>query len=177
MFTVLTVVILVAICIILCSWLPYLLKKRKQKQLLFQLNALSLLGTQKRLIFTCHIVLPQSIIGVDGFQKKLLIVSRIKKHSFHTEIIDLKQVSSFNVKRFFSPVRGNNTLSQTDGQHIQKIVLQIELKNKKEPVEIVFYSGKDNRYPNCAALEHQAIQWKIMLNKMMNTHESAYSSC
>ena len=68
---------------------------------------LSELGSKFNMSFSSHEVLGNKIMGLDGINKKLLILEQTNDRS-HSYIIDLDEAKAITVKKIYSSIRRAN---------------------------------------------------------------------
>jgi hypothetical protein len=142
-------------------------KKRRQKELNTQLLRFSKAGSENGLIFSSQGILVDSIIGLDGIKRKLLVSNREKANRFL--IIDLSQVTRCFVQK------GNGARKQFDKEFLTKrkkidsVALQFEFANHHRPLKVLFYSSKLYSPYSIEEMEQKAKNWQVMLSKLIRS--------
>jgi hypothetical protein len=130
------------------------------------LEYLTNLGSEQNLDLTAQEILKHSLIGLDDRKKKILIVSGIPEGQPHHYVIDLNEVSSCSVKKYYGRIHVNGLVNRGLNQYLEKMVLQIEFHSKKQPVDILFYKITDNDIRELPELELKARKWMELLSKI-----------
>lgn len=134
------------------------------KQLLDYLKSLE---SKHNLTFSGQEILKDSMIGLDGEKKKLLIVNDIKNRPHHY-IIDLNEVSSCSVKKYYGRINVNGLKNRKLDQCLEKIVLRFGFHSQKQPADILVYKRTDNDIRELPALELKAKKWMELLSKILS---------
>lgn len=130
------------------------------------LDYLSRLGSKYNLTFSGQEILGDSIMGLDGVQKKLLIVSGILDDRPHHDVIDLNEVNSCSVKKYYGRINANGLKNRELNQYLEKIMLQLGFQ-KKQPADILIYKRTDNDIRELPELELKAKKWMELLSTIL----------
>lgn len=117
-------------------------------------------GVQHRLNFSSQELLSDCMIGIDGQQRKLLVVENYDNDVFRSVLIDLHDIRSCEVIHQYP---ANRTASRS--LKPSSILLQLALASR-QPVEITFYGEVRDRGGKWQLLDTKARQWEILLSKM-----------
>lgn len=140
------------------------LKKKKEK-LLFCLHKI---GSQDKLSFTSQEELLNIVIGLDGLQRKLLIVEE-NNGGYNWNIIDLEEVENCSVKKVYDSIEAGGLKRKRIEGYLRTIVLQLNFKNRKPPFDVQFYKNIINSIYEMSGLENRARMWQEMISKMLTT--------
>jgi hypothetical protein len=124
------------------------------------------LGRKHNLTFPLQEILKDCIMGLDDMKKKLLIVSGINERRPHHYVIDLNEVSSCSVKKYYGRINVNGLKNRELNQYLEKIVLQIEFHSNKQSADILIYKRSDNDIRELPGLELKARKWMELLSKI-----------
>ena len=149
-----------AICLLLIS----VHNKHKREAMNKILNHFSQLGTENNLSFSSQERLHHCVLGLDGVNRKILVVTREDDY-YGSFIIDLNEVKACTVKKIYGTIQAGDLKHQKLEQYLEKIVLHFEL-HRKPPVEIMFYRNLDNHIYETQELEQKAKHWEAILSKM-----------
>lgn len=127
----------------------------------------SRVGSKYNLAFSSQEILKDCIMGFDGIQRKLLVLSGINKGAFRPYIIDLNEVISCSVKKYYGRIGANGLQKRKLEQYLEKMVLHFGFRSKKEPADILFYKQTDNDIIELPELERKAGKWRDILSKML----------
>ena len=151
---------LVAICLLLIG----IHNKHKREAMNRILKHFSQLGTENNLSFSSQELLSNCILGLDGMNRKILVVTR-EDNYYGSFIINLDEIKSCTVKKVYGTIKVGDLKDHKLEQYLEKIVLHFEL-HQKLPVEIVFYKNLDNHIYETQELEYKAKLWAAILSKM-----------
>jgi hypothetical protein len=156
--------IIVAAVILICLSLVALHNKQKQKAMNELINFFREAGTQNSLNFSCEEVLHNSVLGLDGVHRKMLVVTR-DGNFFHSFLMDVNDIRNCTVKKIYTTIYAGDLKKHGLEQHLRKIVLSIELRGGHTN-EILFFSQYDNHVQDIQELEKKARRWETFLTKM-----------
>lgn len=131
------------------------------------LDQFSQAGSLLQFTFSSQEILKDTILGLDGGQRKLVVVKRVSENVFNTLVIDLYGVSRCSVKKQYGTINSGELNSRKLEQYLEEIILHFDIAGK-EPVEIAFYKHFDNHLTEIAELEAKAKQWEAILSKMFS---------
>jgi hypothetical protein len=152
--------------------LRYLLRRaienrQKQKEMKRLLDYFSRLGSKYNLTFSSQEVLRSCVIGLDGVQRKLLILSGINNGPLSEYVIDLNEVSNCSVKKEYGRIQVNGLRKRKLEQYLERMTLNFKFLIEKQPADIPFYKQTENHVSELAGLEDKAEKWKVILSKML----------
>jgi hypothetical protein len=166
MSTLFVAAILVGTVAAVCYLLVSLDKKQKRIAMNKLLHTFHLIGSQHNLRFSSQEVLKDAVIGLDGVNRKLLLLERAADGAVHSHVLDLADVKSCTVKKEYGAINGGDLKAKKLEQYLHRITLQFLLLGKPA-VEFVFYKHVDNHINEMAELEHKAKHWEAILSKMV----------
>lgn len=168
MSTLVIAVLLVGSIIGICLILMAVASKQKIKKMNQLLNRFSELGTVYDLSFASQEVLNDSIIGLDGMNRKLMVLTQIDDLIFDDYVIDLNEVKTCTVKKHYGNIRPDELRKRKLENYLERIALHFEFKNEKAPIEVAFYNHISPVY-RLDVIEQKADHWKQILSKMLNS--------
>jgi hypothetical protein len=164
MSTLLVAAIIVGFIVSICFLLIGIHNKHKREAMSKILKHFSHLGSENNLSFSSQELLNHCIIGLDGVNRKILVVT--KEGSYYGSfIIDLNEIKTCTVKKIYGAIAGGDLKGRKLEQYLEKIVLHFEMYGKPS-VEIVFYRNFDNHIYEVQELEKKAKHWETILSKM-----------
>lgn len=152
--------LIVAVCVLLVS----IHNKEKRIAMNNILKYFNQLGSENGLSFSSNEFLKNSIMGLDGLNRKILVVTKEDGY-YGSFLVDLNQVKNCSVKKSFGTINGADLNNKKLEQFLQKIILHFELYNKPA-LEIVFYTHLENHIYESLDLEKKARHWEAILSKM-----------
>jgi len=157
MIAVVMVLVIAAISLILVRISNHHRKIKTQKMM----HHFSQLGTSNALAFTSQEILQDVVIGLDGINRKLLILHN-QHESFEWKVVDLAQVHNCSVKKVYltsGPAHAREA-------HLDRLVLAIELKQGGGIMEVPFFTHSKNHIYQLAEMEQKAKYWVAVLSKL-----------
>lgn len=131
------------------------------------LNRLSFIGSQESLIFTSQEELSDCILGLDGIQKKLVVLHRAQDRGY--QVINLDEVMSCSIKRSYSNINAGSLKEKRLDAYLRQIVLNLDFIQNRQPVEIPFFSNLENEYARLHLLEHKVKSWEMMVTMLLQS--------
>ena len=130
------------------------------------LHRFSEVGSDNNLSFTSQEILNGGIIGLDGLNRKLVILEK-NNDEFNWSVINLEDIKSCTVKKIFQATPIGALKRKTIEEHLEKIVLHLEMKNEKASIEIPFFVFSENHIYQLAEMEQKAKHWEAILSKFI----------
>ena len=145
------------------------ISERKKNKLCLRLSKE---GASKGLIFCSQEVLADTVIGIDGIHRKILVVER-KAHRYHCTIISLEEVHHCQLLSNEGLIRRKNF--STLSAYLKSIVLELrfEFNNSHETASIIFAKGLNTSKRELELLRAKAEFWSVMFSKMLTHRISA----
>jgi len=167
MSTILVAVILVSVIALIVFILVAINSRERKKSTLELLSQFSGVATQKNLTFTSQEILETVLMGLDGIQRKLLIISRLGADKHDTLLIDLKEVKTCTKKQLYNRISvGNYSKARFENQ-IQKIVLEFEYTDGRVPSQITFFEPTTSHMLDMSELDQKAKKWEGIISKLL----------
>ena len=170
MSTLIVAAIIIGTIIAICYLLITIANKQKNKRMNTIMKQFSRLGTNYNLSFSSHEFLGNVIIGLDGINRKLLILEI--DSMLRNKVIDLNEVKHCTVKKYYGSIKPGGLKSNKIESFLEKVCLNFELHKGMESNEIVFYNHIDNHAYQLSVLEQKATHWKEVLTKMLKADTS-----
>jgi hypothetical protein len=140
-------------------------EKRKHMNKIF--HRLSLLGSRHKLNISGQETLNDHLLGLDGLQRKLLILTGIKSGKQNARVIDLADVKNcFLIKEYRKEYSYSNELKLEI--FMERIILRFEFSGRQQPVEVPFYQYNENDISQLSELAKKAKHWETLLSKMLH---------
>lgn len=138
---------------------------RKQKNIYLFMQEFKRLRASCNLTLSSQVVLDESILGLDGPQRKLLFLEKITGTRAKAKLIDLAGVTSCLLEKHYtgyaSAVKGRKKELR-----LQKLSLHLEMDDGTTE-EIIFYNDAVNSLEQLTGLANKARHWEIMLGKLL----------
>ena len=169
MSTLIVAAILISIITGICLILVSMNNKHRQKTASELLNHFSKLGTENNLSFSSQEILENCIIGLDGIQRKLLILKKIDKDEYDSILLDLNEVKNCSKRNIYTRVNIGTSKKERFENHLDKIVLDFDFIDNRQPVQILFFEPITNHIFAMLELEQKAKKWETILSQIANT--------
>ena len=169
MSTIIVTAILISVITGICLILVSINNKHRQKTASELLNHFSKLGTENNLSFSSQEILENCIIGLDGIQRKLLILKKIDKDEYDSILLDLNEVKKCSKKNIYTRVNIGTSKKERFENHLDKIVLDFDFIDNRQPVQILFFEPITNHIFAMSELEQKAKKWETILSQIANT--------
>ncbi|HXS57993.1 MAG TPA: hypothetical protein VN726_17790 [Hanamia sp.] len=135
--------------------------KKKNDKLLAQFSQT---GTSNGLSFSSQEILRNKIIGLDGIQRKLVMVNEKEECT----IVALDEVKKCAVIKNFQTYNLGGDKNSDIERQLTSIGLVFEFKKQDNPVSILFYDNMIHPVFEAAAMEAKANDWEKILSKLLN---------
>jgi hypothetical protein len=167
MLTVIVGAVLIAVTLFI-GLLIVLLKGKHMRNLSTELLSLfSKMGTEYNISFSSQEILNDCIIGLDGINRKLLVLKTNSSSYYDWFIIDLDEVQNCALQKTYKSIKAGELKKRSMEEYLEKINLRIDFQDHKSSVEICFYDQTYNKGYKVAELDRKAKNWEIMLSKML----------
>jgi hypothetical protein len=168
MSTIIVAAILIAGTISICLILVSINNKDRKKTTAELLNRFSKLGTENDLSFSSQEILGNCVIGLDGMQRKFLVLKKIDTDKYASLLIDLSEVKSCSKKKIYRNVNIGTGKKEKFENHIDKIVLDFDFIDNSRSVQISFFEPIVDPPLTMPELEQKAKNWETILSKIIN---------
>ena len=169
MSTIIVAVIVISIITGICLILVSINNKQRKKTGTELLNHFSKLATENNLSFSSQEIFENCIIGLDGVQRKLLILKKIDKDGYDSILLDLNEVKTCSQKKIYTRINIGTSKKEKFENHLDKIVLEFDFIDNRQPVQILFYEPITNHLFAMSELEHKAKKWETILSQIVHT--------
>lgn len=166
MSTLFVAAILVGVIAAICLLLVSIDKKQKRNAMNELLRAFHQKGAEYKLSFSSQEILKDTILGLDGMHRKLLVLERAIDKTFSSCVIDLNGVQTCSVKKEYGTINSGELNVKNPEQYLKTISLHFVLYNKPA-VEIVFYNFIREHVHEIAERENKAKHWETILSKLL----------
>ena len=169
MSTIIVAAIIISVIISISLKLVSINNKQRKKTSTELLNHFSKLGTGNNLSFSSQEILENCIIGLDGIQRKLLILKKIDKDEYDSILLDLNEVKNCSKRNIYTRINIGTSKKEKFENHIEKIVLDFDFIDNRQPVQILFFEPITNHVFAMSELEQKAKKWETILSQIANT--------
>ncbi|WP_205513265.1 hypothetical protein [Longitalea arenae] len=125
-------------------------------------------GSRLNLSFTSHLVIGNTIVGLDGIKNCLFVLDTgdALKRSF---VIDLNKVHAISLTRTYRNINHEELKNSSIDQFLEKVALEFDFKDKSNRVVLPFYDCYTDRETDRQQLEKIAENWQKVLCKMIGS--------
>ena len=169
MSTIIVAAIIISVIISICLILVSINNKGRQKTTAELLTHFSKAGTENNLSFSSQEILENGIIGLDGIQRKLLVLKKIDEGKYDSLVLDLNDVKSCSKKKIYRSVNIGTEKKEKFENQIDKIVLAFDFSDNRQPIHISFFDPVMTHIFAMPELEQKAKNWETILTKLLNT--------
>ena len=153
---------LFAICAIILTVVAFY-KNRKNARLKKLLLQFSQLGSDNNLSFTSQEILHNSVIGLDGLNRKIVFLQETNG-IYQWLIIDLNTVNHCSLKFSYRGFRSGR--KKNSGVYFEKLLLQFE-SNDNQLINVPFYMHTGIKLSTRRQLEQKARYWEAVIARMV----------
>jgi len=163
MWTILVAFILIAIIAAFSVVIVKLNKKDSNKRRTALLNRFRQLVRENDLSITDKEFLGDLVIGLDGSKRKLLIVKRGNNDDHDSVVINLNEITSSAKREVYGRVYPEKYAVLSNVLQLERIVLEIQFEDEREPIQISFYDYIDNSYHDLSERKQKVKRWETLL--------------
>jgi len=138
-------------------------RKKKTLELASRFNEL---GEKNYLSFTHKEVIENFIIGLDQLRMKLFALRKAGDR-YDFQVIDLKEIRSCSKKKIYKSINMGTVKKENYENYIDKIVLQFDFLDNRDPVQIAFYESNGS-LSDIPELERKVTNWITILTDTLN---------
>jgi len=168
MSTILVAVILVSFIAAVVLALIWVNNRDRKKATLNLLNKFSDKAMENNLSISSQEVLDNTLIGVDGVQRKLLIVKKIGTDRYDSHLIDLREVKSCRKKSVYKSANLAGGKKSGIGNHVEKVMLEFEYTDGGTLPKLISFGSLDNHILTMSELDEKAKKWEGMIAKLLS---------
>jgi hypothetical protein len=167
MSTIIIAGIIILFIVIISLVLVSINNNRRKKMTIELVGRFNELSKTYNLSFAQKEIMKDFIIGLDELHKRLFVLRKAgNKYDF--QIIDLKDVKSCSKKKIYKSINMGTIKKERHENHLDKIALQFDYLDNRNPVQIAFYESSENHLLEIPELEQKAESWAAILTKTLN---------
>lgn len=111
-------------------------------------------------------IINESMIGLDGIKRKLLVVYENKDHVFDSVVLDLNEIKKCTVESVSAIIDNNSSKNNRLDQMLEKIVLRFLFRTGEASYDIPFYTYSNSVY-QLPELQQKAKQWQTYISPLL----------
>ena len=111
-----------------------------------------------QLSLTGQEVLQAVVIGLDGPNKKLIVVEE-RNETYDPQVIDLLEVRTCKIKKVYTAIHSSDYKKNRPEDYLKSIALELDFKARRSPVAVFFYRNEQNSVHEIAELEVRVRNW------------------
>ncbi|MEO5946425.1 MAG: hypothetical protein ABIP79_06375 [Chitinophagaceae bacterium] len=166
MSTIIVAIILIAGIAGFCMLLVANERKRTNRSMNLLLIQFSQAAIRHNLFVSKQEIINDSIIGLDGINRKLLVVYKNDDNIYDEVIINLEDVKQITVESVSAIMDTGHSKNAKSDQLLEKIVLRFLFNSEKAAYDFPFYTYKDSIY-QLQELQQKAIQWEASFKPLL----------
>ncbi|RYZ62259.1 MAG: hypothetical protein EOO14_02805 [Chitinophagaceae bacterium] len=138
---------------------------RKQKEIYRFLREFDRISASCNLSLSSREVLDNAILGLDGQQRKLLLLKKMNGSKAKAKLIDLEDVQTCVLQKHYTAYPSAFKDRKRE-QRLRNLALQLQMGDDSSE-EIIFYSDALNCPKQLTRLANKARHWEVMLGKLL----------
>lgn len=163
MSTLIVSLVIIAGVVLLIMGFGFINKRnRKSKEQKF-INLFNKAGEENGLSFSSQEVLRNKIIGLDGLNRKFVVVNENEV----SRVISIDDVRKCSMQKNLETYTRTDEKSSGYEMFVKSIFLQFDFKDKRPAETIVFYDNLLQPQAEEKQMEAKAKDWEIILSKMI----------
>ena len=163
MSTIIVAIILIVVIAVFCM----LLVANARRRVNLLLIRFSQVAIKHNLFVSKQEIINDSIIGLDGKNRKLLVVYQKEADSYGEVIINLEEVKQITVESITAIMDAGHSKNARTDQFLEKIVLRFLFNSGKAAYDFPFFTYKDSIY-QLQELQQKAKQWEASFKPLLN---------
>lgn len=169
MSTIITSIIIIVFCIAIVFVFKLVNKNHAKRVKEKLISRLSYAGTKNGLSFTSQEILRNKVIGVDGINRKFVVVNENEECT----VVNLGEVKNCRFQKHYDQVQYGDAGNRDVESRLASIGLLFESKNNKKNITVDFFNYMIHSLSEADALEVKAKDWETILSKMIYISEQA----
>ncbi|MBP9104055.1 MAG: hypothetical protein KBF82_09345 [Chitinophagaceae bacterium] len=166
MSTIIVAIILIAVIAVFSILLVANERKKTRRKMNLLLIAFSQAAIRHTLFISKQEIINDSIIGLDGKNRKLLVVYQNEDNIYDEVIINLEEVERITVESVTAIMDAGHSKNARTDQFLEKVVLRFLFNSGKAPYDFPFFTHKDSIY-QLQELQHKAKQWEATFKPLL----------
>jgi len=167
MSTVLVAVIIISFIAAIVLVLVAINNRDRKQTTLELLSRFSDRAMESNLSFSSQELLENTLMGLDGIQRKLLVIKKFRADKYESLLIDLNEVKRCRKIQVYNSVSVGDGKKENIQNQLEKIVLEFEYLDGRTPTEIVFFEPLNNHILTMSELSEKAKKWEGIISKLL----------
>jgi len=113
-------------------------------------------------------VVGNMLIGLDGIQRKLLIIKKLAPDKYASQIIHLNAVKSCSKKPIYKNVNVGDHKGTRLEKQVEKIALEFEYIDAATSTEVISFEILSNHMLTMSQLNEKVSKWERMISKLLS---------
>ena len=151
--------------IVTCYAVVTIVKNQKRKHMNMMMLHFSEWASKFNMRFSSQEVLKNAVIGLDGVQRKILVLRKTAQQ-YNAIVIDLAGVTSCTVRKQYGTINGGALPGIGLENFLVQIVLHFEFADGRAAEEIPFYD-KDMDSSKRTGMGQKARLWETLLSQLI----------
>lgn len=159
---VVSLIIIAGVVLLILGFVFINKRNRKAKEQKF-INLFNKAGEEHGLYFSSQEILRNKIIGLDGINRKFVVVNENEI----SRVINLDDVKKCSMQKNLETYTRTDEKSSGYEMFVKSIFLQFNFKDKRAAETIIFYDNLMQPQAEEKLMEAKAKDWEIILSKMI----------
>ena len=166
MMTIIAALIFIAFITAFLFLIMQLKNKDSNREHAQLVNRFRKLAGDHDLSFIDEEIMDNLAIGLDYEQRKLLVLKKINGSNYESTVVDLSEIGSFKKRDIYGRVYPEKYAVLNDVVQLEKIVLELEFEDQREPMHITFYDFIANAYQDIGEMKKRVKRWEALLSNL-----------
>lgn len=166
MSTLIVSLVIIGFIILLIMGFVFLNKRNRKAKEQKYVDLFNKTGESYGLSFSSQEILRNKIIGLDGINRKFVVVNENEK----SRVINLDDIKKCSMEKHLESYSRADEKSSGYEMFVKTIGLKFEFKMKKDSETIIFYDILLNPSVEEKLMESKAKDWETILSKMLIDH-------
>ena len=163
MSTLIVSLVIIAVVVLLIMGFGFLNKRNRNAKEQKFINLFNKAGEENGLSFSSQEVLRNKIIGLDGINRKFVVVNE----NAVSRVISIDDVRKCAMQKNLETYTRTDEKSSGYEMFVKSIFLQFDFKDKRPAETIIFYDNLLQPQAEEKQMEAKAKDWEIILSKMI----------
>ena len=163
MSTLIVSLVIIAVVVLLIMGFGFISKRNRNAKEQRFINLFNKAGEENGLSFSSQEVLRNKIIGLDGLNRKFVVVNENEV----SRVISIDDVRKCSMQKNLETYTRTDEKSSGYEMFVKSIFLQFDFKDKRPTETVIFYDNLLQPQAEEKQMEAKAKDWEIILSKMI----------
>jgi hypothetical protein len=168
MATVFAVVVLGIVVAVICRLVVIVAETKKRCRMNYLMDRLREEGLKRNLCFSGQDIVNNCVFGLDGVNRKLLVIADTHQRKNDVILVDLTEVKSCSVKKRYGMIKGGDLKRTSLENFLELMVFHFAFIGQRQPIEVVLFNHKTDPVNGLPEWEQKAKRWEMILSKLLH---------